>query len=35
MTIDMTQNAPLQRFREHCRGNPHDAQHGVLWAFAG
>ena len=35
MTAHMAQNSPLQRVREHCRGNSPDAQRGVLWAFAG
>lgn len=35
MTTYTAQNAPLQRVREHCRGNTSDAQCGVLWAFAG
>ena len=35
MTVYNAQNAPLQRVREHCRGNPPDAQRGALWAYAG
>lgn len=34
-SIREPQNASLQRVREHCRGNPPDAQRGVLWAYAG
>ena len=35
MTVYTVHNAPLQRVREHCRGNSPDAQRGVLWAYAG
>jgi len=35
MTTYNTQKGPLQRVREHCWGNPPDAQRGVLRAYAG